>query len=168
MGDLYKEHLVKKEKTTIDTLERVGIIALTVVLALGGLFIRPILLAGALVVGILGYIFVFPNTDLEYEYLLVNRSLDIDKVMARTKRKKVKSFDLSTAEIIAPLHSHRLDYYNNNSQMKVQDYSSGNDEHRRFAFIIREDSQACKVIIEPDQDMERMMQQSMPGKCYLD
>ena len=167
MSDLYREHLVKKERTAMDTLVRVLLIGLTVVLALAGLLIHPYILAPALAMGIAAYV-LLPGTDLEYEYLLVNHSLDIDKVMAKTKRKRVKSFDLATADIIAPLHSHRLDYYNSNTQIKTLDFSSGNDEHKRFAFIIREEGSTTKVIFEPDEEMVSMLRQSMPSKCFAD
>jgi len=168
VSDLYKEHLVKKEVTGADTAKKAGCILLIVLCAAAGLFVHPLMLLAAIVLGILAVYFVFPNTDLEYEYLLVNHTLDIDKVMAKSRRKKVKSFDLSTADIIAPLNSHRMDYYNSNGSLKTQDYSSGNPEHRRYAFVIREDGNASKVIIEPDDDMIQMMRQSMPGKCFTD
>ncbi len=168
MSDLYKEHLVKKEPDAGDMVKKFGSIALIVLCAAAGLFIHPLMLLAAIILGILAAFFVFPNTDLEYEYLLVNHSLDIDKVMAKSRRKKLKSFDLSTADIIAPLNSHRLDYYNSNSALKTLDYSSGNPEHRRYAFIIREDGGTRRVIIEPDDAMIQMMHQSMPGKCFTD
>ena len=167
MSDLYKEHLVKKEKTAADTLVRVLLIGGTALLAVAGLLIHPYILIVAVALGIAAYV-LLPGTDLEYEYLLVNHSLDIDKVMAKTKRKRVKSFDLGGADIIAPLHSHRLDYYNSNTSIRTQDYSSGNDEHKRFAFIIREDNATTKVIFEPDEEMAQMLRQSMPSKCFLD
>ena len=167
MSDLYKEHLVKKESTPRDLLVRIGLIGGTGLLTAAGLFISPILLLAAVGMGVATW-FLLPGTDLEYEYLLVNHSLDIDKVMAKTKRKKVRSFDLSQADMIAPLHSHRLDYYNSNSGIKVLDLSSGNDEHLRYAFVINDGGAVTKVIIEPDEAMINMLRSSMPGKCFTD
>ncbi|MBR2527192.1 MAG: hypothetical protein IKE58_01770 [Blautia sp.] len=168
MSDQFKEHLVKKEPTAMDRLTRAAAIAFPALLAAAGIVLYPPVLLVAIILGIISYFIIFPSTDIEYEYLLVNRSLDVDKVLSKQKRKKVKSFDLATAEIIAPLNSHRLDYYNGNSQIKTLDYSSGNPQHKRFAFVIRESGEAVKVIFEPDEDMARMMQQTMPGKCHLD
>ena len=167
MSDLYKEHLVKKKQTASDKMMRVLLIGGTVLLGLAGILLYPIFLVGALAMGICAYIFL-PGTDLEYEYLLVNRSLDIDKVMAKTKRKRVRSFDLSGVDIIAPLNSHRLDYYNQNSNIKVLDYSSGEADHKRFAFIISEEGNLSKVIFEPDEEMASLLRQSMPSKVFLD
>ena len=63
--------------------------------------------------------FVIPKTDLEYEYLFVNGELDIDMIMSKSKRKRVKSLQLAEADLVAPLKSHRMDYYNGNQKMKT-------------------------------------------------
>ena len=89
-------------------------------------------------------------------------------VMSKSKRKKAKSINITEADLVAPLSSHRLDYYNNNQKMKVLDYSSGNPEHRRFAVITRDNNESCRIIIEPDQRMEQMIKNCAPGKVFLD
>ena len=138
MGDLYSELLVKKDKTAKDSLLKYGLIVLTALAAFAGLFINPIILIVAIALGIACY-FVIPKTDVEYEYLFINGDFDIDMIMSKTKRKKVKSFKLSEADLAAPLDSHRMDYYNSNQKLKVQDFSSGNPEHKRFAIHVNEE-----------------------------
>ena len=76
-------------------------------------------------------IFCPSNLDLEYEYVYVNGELDIDKIMSKSK-KTFKIFDLTKLELIAPLNSHRMDYHNHNTNLKVLDYSSGKKDHKRF------------------------------------
>ena len=110
MSDLYSEFLVKKESTAKDTIVKYGLIVLTILAAGAGLFISPLLLVLAIALGVACY-FVIPRTDLEYEYLFVNGEFDIDMVMAKSKRKKVMSVNLSEADLIAPLNSHKMDYY---------------------------------------------------------
>ena len=129
MGDLYSELLVKKDKTAKDSLLKYGLIVLTVLAVFAGLIITPLALIIAVALGIACY-FVIPKTDVEYEYLFINGDFDIDMIMSKTKRKKVKSFKLSEADLAAPLDSHRMDYYNGNQNMKVLDFSSGNPEHK--------------------------------------
>ena len=138
MGDLYSELLVKKDKTAKDSLLKYGLIVLTVLAVFAGLIITPLALIIAVALGIACY-FVIPKTDVEYEYLFINGDFDIDMIMSKTKRKKVKSFKLSEADLAAPLDSHRMDYYNSNQKLKVQDFSSGNPEHKRFAIHVNEE-----------------------------
>ena len=149
MGDLYSELLVKKDKTAKDSLLKYGLIVLTVLAVFAGLIITPLALIIAVALGIACY-FV------------------IDMIMSKTKRKKVKSFKLSEADLAAPLDSHRMDYYNGNQNMKVLDFSSGNPEHKRFGVITRLDGNLCKIILEPDEALAQAMKNSAPSKVFLD
>ncbi len=167
MSDLYYELLVKKETTAKDRITKFGLIALTALSVFAGLFITPLLLIAAIALGVACY-FVIPKTDLEFEYLYVNGELDIDMVMSKSKRKKAKSIDLSQADIIAPVNSHRMDYYNGNQKMKTLDYSSGNPDHKRYAVITRIGNESCRVIIEPDEKMAQSIKNCAPGKVFLD
>ena len=167
MGDLYSELLVKKDKTAKDSLLKYGLIVLTVLAVFAGLIITPLALTIAVALGIACY-FVIPKTDVEYEYLFINGDFDIDMIMSKTKRKKVKSFKLSEADLAAPLDSHRMDYYNSNQKLKVQDFSSGNPEHKRFAIVCRDGADTCKVIIEPDEILAKTMRNIAPSKVFLD
>lgn len=167
MGDLYSELLVKKDKTAKDSLLKYGLIILTVLAVFAGLIITPLALIIAVALGIACY-FVIPKTDVEYEYLFINGDFDIDMIMSKTKRKKVKSFKLSESDLAAPLDSHRMDYYNGNQNMKVLDFSSGNPEHKRFGVITRLDGNLCKIILEPDEALAQAMKNSAPSKVFLD
>ena len=167
MGDLYSELLVKKDKTAKDSLLKYGLIVLTVLAVFAGLIITPLALIIAVALGIACY-FVIPKTDVEYEYLFINGDFDIDMIMSKTKRKKVKSFKLSESDLTAPLDSHRMDYYNGNQNMKVLDFSSGNPEHKRFGVITRLDGNLCKIILEPDEALAQAMKNSAPSKVFLD
>ena len=167
MGDLYSELLVKKDKTAKDSLLKYGLIVLTVLAVFAGLIITPLALIIAVALGIACY-FVIPKTDVEYEYLFINGDFDIDMIMSKTKRKKVKSFKLSESDLAAPLDSHRMDYYNGNQNMKVLDFSSGNPEHKRFGVITRLDGNLCKIILEPDEALAQAVKNSAPSKVFLD
>lgn len=167
MGDLYSECLVKKEPTSKDTLVKYGLIILTAVAVAAGLLFNFLFLLAAVVLGIACY-FIVPKTDLEYEYLFVNGEMDIDMVMAKSKRKKAKTVNIKEADLVAPLDSHRLDYYNSNSKIKTLDYSSGNPNHKRFAIITRDKGENCRIIIEPDEQMQQAVKNSAPSKVFLD
>ena len=160
MSDLYSELLVKKESTAKDGIMKYGLIVLTALAVLAGIFVNPLILLAAGVLGIACY-FVIPKTD-------VNGEFDIDMVMAKSKRKRVKSFNLSEADLVAPLNSHRMDYYNGNQNMKVLDYSSGNPQHKRFGVITRLDNATCKIILEPDEALAQAMKKTAPSKVFLD
>ena len=168
MSDLYSELLVKKERTMKDKLMKGGMIALVVIFGLAGILFMPLLLFVAIALGIVAYFVVIPGTDLEFEYLFVNGELDIDKIMAKSKRKRVKNLNISECDLMAPLNSHRMDYYNGNQKMKVMDFSSGIEDHKRYAMITRDGGETCKVILELDDALANTMKNSAPSKVFLD
>ena len=167
MSELYKELLVKKEKTPKDTLTKGLLIFMTVLFGFAGLLMHPLFLIGLVLFIVLDY-FVIPKTSLEYEYLFINGEFDIDVIMSQSKRKRVMSFSLAESDLVAPVNSHRMDYYNGNQKMKVYDYSSGNPEHKRFAVITRKNNESCRIILEPDEALAAAMKNSAPSKVFLD
>ena len=162
MSDLYSELLVKKKQTGKDLAIKYGLIALTVIMVLGGLVLNALLLVPAIALGVACY-FVIPKTD-----LFVNGELDIDMIMSKSKRKRVKSLQLAEADLVAPLKSHRMDYYNGNQKMKTIDFSSGIEDHKRYAMIVRDSGETCKVILELDDELANTMKNSAPSKVFLD
>ena len=140
---------------------------LTVVFVLVGFIFMPgipgLLVAAATAVG--AY-FVYLNASIEYEYLYVDKEISIDKVLAKSRRKKAGSYSLEQMEIFAPLNSHRLDSYRNR-QLKTQDYSSGiaAQPEKRYMMIWNGDT---KIILEPNAEMVKAIQSVAPRKVFTD
>lgn len=167
MSDLYSEVLVKRQPTMKDKLIKAGLIIFTGGAVAAGL-VMPVLWIVAIGLGVACY-FIFQKTDLEYEYLFVNGELDVDVIMGKAKRKRIKSFDMQAVEIIAPLNSHRVDYYKGNTRMKTFDYSSGVAEHKQYMMIVNDSKEgSCKVILEPGDELADYMKKSAPSKVFLD
>lgn len=167
MNELYYEHLIKKIPSAKDKLIKYGLIVLTALFLLAGLLIYPVfLIAGLVMIGVC--YFVLPMTDLEYEYIYVDGDIDIDAVMGKSKRKRKKSFSVKDMELMAPVNSHRMDYYNNNAKMQVCDFSSNNPENRCFAVVVHTDAGAQKILFEPNEEIIDAMRMRAPGKVFMD
>lgn len=93
------------------------------------------------------------NRYREYEYLLVSDELDISVVKNRCKRKKLATYALSELQCMAPVRSHRLDHFHSNPQLKVRDYSSGNEEHTIYSMIFASQGMLQEVRVEPSEAM---------------
>lgn len=164
MSESYVEVMVKKESTILGKLLNLIVtflIIFTVVLFV--MSFNPMMLIGTIVFGVAAY-FVRMNTNLEYEYLYVDKELTIDKIMAKTKRKKVTQISMERLEVIAPIGSHHLDEYKNRLD-KTPDYSSGKADAKRYLLVY--DGQRS-VIIEPGEDMLRMIKNIAPRKVFYD
>ena len=162
MSESYVELLVKKKKTPKDSILKGLMIAGIVILVLIGLVI-PLVLIAASALGVLAY-FKMPGLDLEFEYLYVNGELDIDKIMSKVKRKRVGSFDISKAEMVAPVKSHELDYYRQSKDLKVVDCSSGEDHANVYGMVIKDEKGMKLVLFEPNQEILDDMRRIAPRK----
>jgi hypothetical protein len=86
--------------------------------------------------------------------------------MAKSRRKRVATFDLNKMEIVAPVKSWHLDNFKNRTD-KTVDYSSGEEKQpdRRFLFFY---DGKQKVIFEPNEEMIKAMQFAAPRKVFKD
>lgn len=162
MSESYVELLVKKKKTPKDSILKGLMIAGIVILVLIGLVI-PLVLIAAIALGVLAY-FKMPGLDLEFEYLYVNGELDIDKIMSKVKRKRVGSFDIGKAEMVAPVKSHELDYYRQSKDLKVVDCSSGEENANVYGMVIKDEKGMKLVLFEPNQEILDDMRRIAPRK----
>ncbi len=119
----------------------------------------------AIAVGVGAY-FLGLNANLEYEYLYVDRQLTVDKIMAKTRRKRVETFDLERMEMLAPIKSWHLEDYKNR-QFKTVDYSAGVEEKpdRRYCMIYNGEK---KVIFQPNEEMVTAIRSIAPRKVFTD
>ena len=165
MNDLYKEILVKKQSTGTDMLKKVGMIALTVVLAAGGLLIHPLLLLAAVGAGVATW-YISTGLDLEYEYLYVNGDIDIDKIMNKQRRKRAASYSFETLELIAPSDSHELDQYR--SRAAEKDFTSGVPGTKSYTAVYTADGGLQMVKLELDQELIADIRRMAPRKVSRD
>lgn len=165
MNETYVECLVARKSSAIMTFLKVLLIMMTAVFVFLGLMFIPALLV-AIITGVGAY-FATMNANVEYEYLYLDKEVSVDKVMAKSKRKKAGSFSIDQMEIMAPLNSHRLDSYKNRSMKKSYDFSSGtaNQPERRYMMIFSGDT---KVVLEPNEAMIKAIQTVAPRKVFRD
>lgn len=163
-NDTYVELLVRKKTSPLMLVLRVLTMAFTAVLALLGVASVFFLLA-AIICGVGAY-FVYLNADLEYEYLYVDKQLSIDKVMAKSRRKKLAEFDLQRMEVLAPITSYHLDEYKNRNY-KTLDFSSGTAGSPDPRYVMYYNGEQ-KVILEPDGNLVKAIQNIAPRKVFFD
>ena len=170
MSDLYLEELVKKKRTGKDNAMRIGLMALTAVLVVLALLSWNMLIIVPAIAICVADIFIFPRFQTEWEYQYVNGEIDVDRILNKAKRKRIASFDISNAEILAPAASHRLDYYNNNPKMKVKDFTSCVPEISKsiYAMIVSKEGEIQKILFEPTQQMLRDLRAKAPRKVFFD
>ena len=162
MNETYVEWMVKKKPSLIMKLLKMLTMIITVFLILLGLMNIYLLIAGAVFAGLTYFIGL--NTEIEYEYLYVDRQLSIDKVLNRSRRKKVAAYELERMEILAPASSYHLDSYKNRTA-EVKDYSSGIINQPDSRYIMFYDG-TKKLIFEPNAEMVKAIKTVAPRKVF--
>lgn len=166
MNDLYKEILVKQQNTQGAVLKKYGIIALTVLLAAGGLFISILLLIPAVAAGI-GAFFILSRFEKEYEYLYVNGDFDVDVIYNMQKRKRIGSYDAEALVAFAPEKSSHLDEFRNQN-LPVRDYTSHTGQAPVWCGIYTTDGGKELVRFEfDDEELVTDLRRKAPRKVFM-
>lgn len=164
MSDTYVECLVKAKQSPVAKFVKVILIVLTVFFGIIMLVFAPAMIA-ALITGVGAYL-VNMFTDLEYEYLYLDKEIVIDKVMAKSKRKRIATYSVDRMEILAPVKSYHLDNYKNRN-VKEKDYSIGEvlQPDLRYAMYYEGGE---RILLSPSEDMIKALKNVAPRKVFND
>ena len=102
--------------------------------------------------------------DHEFEYLFVNGALDIDKIMAKSRRKKVFTMELNEMEVLAQAGSAELRPYQG---LKTVDFSSGNRDAKQYEMVIVQKGEKKRVVFEPNSTILEGMKMLAPRKVFV-
>lgn len=164
MSETYVECLVKQKQSGLGKFFKYLLIMLTVVFAVLMLLI-PFAFIVAVAAGIGAY-FVNMFTDLEFEYLYLDKELVVDKVMAKSRRKRIGTYSVDRMEILAPVKSYHLDGFKNRN-VKVKDYSIGEElqPDKRYAMYYEGGE---KILLSPSEELVKAIRSVAPRKVFLD
>lgn len=165
MSESYVECLVKQKNSMAAVLLKWVLIVAAVLFGILGLMGAFIPLIIAVVLGVCAYI-VALRSDLEYEYLYLDKEITIDKIMRQTKRKKVATLEVERMEIIAPFHSHRIDSYRNR-QFKTVDYSIGEEKKPDLRYVMYYNGEK-RIILSPSPELLKAIHAVAPRKVFTD
>ncbi len=166
MSETYVECLVKAKQSAKAKFLKGLLVVLTIILALGVLIIGNVIVL-ILAVGCgVGAYFVSLWTDLEYEYLYLDKEIVVDKVMAKSNRKRVATYSVDRIEILAPMHSHHLDNYKNRN-VKVKDYSIGEELKPDLRYVMYYEG-GEKVVLSPSEELVKVLKSVAPRKVFTE
>lgn len=165
MSETYVECLVKAKQSIVAKIFKVILIGLTAIFGIATFvfMLLPAMLL-AVITGVGAY-FLNMYTDLEYEYLYLDKELIVDKVMAKTKRKRVASYSVDRMEVLAPIKSYHLDNFKNRD-VKVKDYSVGQELQPDLRYVMYVGAE--KIILNPSEKMVSAIKNVAPRKVFND
>ncbi len=161
MNDAYVEWLVKRKTPAWTILVKALLIVVCVIM----FFLAVTIPFGFLLLlaAMLAAYFVFPMFNVEFEYLVVNDQLSVDRIMGQKRRKKVWEATLDQIEIMAPLDSYLLKDAEK-KDMKVLDFSSHMQGAKVYGIIAQTASGSAKVLFEPNEKILKHLWSRAPRK----
>lgn len=165
MSDIYKEYMVKRASSKLGKVMKGVCIALAAVsfILLSSSIIGIILVV---VFGVLAYV-IHLHSDIEYEYLYVDKELSVDKIMAKSKRKHVDTFLVEQMEVVAPIGSYHLDgFKHKDSSYKLQDFTSKSSQSGAQVYVIYCNN-SKKILIEADENFMKAMHMNAPRIVHM-
>ena len=106
-------------------------------------------------------IYLYLEFDAEYEYLFVNGELDVDKIIHKSRRRRICTIKLEEIEVLAPFGTGELRQY---QRAKKSDYSSGRRNDQTYVLVVSRAGELRKIIFEPNQTIVDGYAGMIPGK----
>lgn len=162
MNETYYEIMVAKKTSPVMKFAQILTAVLAVIFALS-MFLGAIWgIVLAAVFGVASH-FLSLYSSVEYEYLYIDKELQIDRILAKSKRKRMETLDLNELVVLAPLHSHEVDYYRK-QDVKRGDYSSGDEANEKNKYLLVVDNK--QIIFEPTEEMVKTVRMFAPRKVF--
>ena len=166
--DIFIEKLVKKQKTSKDMLKAIGLILASLVIVF---FIVPLIpfVKGFLIFFIVAIPFfayyVIKSQNVEYEYAYTNGELDVDRIVAESRRKRLLSVDCKDFEIVAKVSSDKYSDEYRKIPNKVEAVSSMTSPDVYFA-VFENGGKRTILYFEPNDKMIEAMWKYIPRKFF--
>lgn len=159
--DNYCEQLVEKVKTGSD-IARMVLVSLGLILGASAFMFLSIYFGiSALVifsVGLLALgVWLVSGMNVEYEYIVTNNEMDIDKIVGRRKRKRMITIDLSKADDFGgypPKEDIDAD--------TTVHATSGLEKNAHYLLVQHDDYGKVKVIFNPNEKLREAIAQELP------
>jgi hypothetical protein len=174
--DTYIEQIVVKKSETID---KIKIALLTIALILAIVLVNVLISIKAFqafaFIGIFlefgiayGYWFLLTSFKIEYEYALTNAELDIDKIIAKRKRKRLITVKIKEVEIMAPvIGNEKNEFFNQNFKTVIDASSSPLSPNTFFITTHHEKLGHIKLFFTPEQRIIDICKSVAPRKVII-
>ena len=171
--DIFIEQLIKKESDTKLLLQRIGIVVLVIILSLAAIFFGGLIaplqsLIPLLVIAIIyGGWHLFGMTQLEYEYVITNGEIDIDKIIAQKKRTRICSFDGKNVEDVG---KYKSDDHKNKSYGKIIKACINENDEKNTWYVVYKDPNFGNtlVLFSPNEKVLDAFKKSLPRQMQVD
>lgn len=156
--DTFFEQLVAIKKTSKTWLAYFAIALLAIAIMTVTFWIVPQIFIIVIAVVFFGIYKLYSLLNIEYEYIITNSIMDIDRIIAKSSRKRVLTFNLGEVERV---EKYRADL----PQEMLKDclFACNKNDENAIVMIIHSDGKPKKsLIVAPDDRMKDAMKKFLP------
>ncbi|WP_028991367.1 hypothetical protein [Thermoanaerobacter thermocopriae] len=166
--DAFIEKLVKKQKTSKDTLFSIGVVVAALIIVFGVIPLIPIVrnlwIFFLFLFAYLAY-YLIRSRNIEFEYSLTNSELDVDKIIDQKKRKHVISVDCRDFEVMAKINSDKFTQDIKTIKNRIEAVSSMSSPDVYFA-VFEDKGLKTVLFFEPNEKMIEVIARYIPRKLF--
>ncbi len=169
--DTYAEYIIKKKKRAADYALIVLAVFAGAVLSLAALLVNAMILGlGWIAIAFVWYgVYVLINSrNLEYEYIVTNGELDVDKIIAKNGRKRIITVDFREVELCARVNDgeFRAQYENTANIAKVLDLTGDAKSDNVYFADFHSDGERKRILFEPNEKIFNGLKQVNPRNVH--
>jgi hypothetical protein len=167
--DIFMEKIVQKGRTPTDRLITIAIIIVTAIACLVFLNLSKFLgMFGTILAAGVVYLAyrLIKSRNIEFEYIVTNGEIDIDKIMSKSRRKRIFSANCKDFDVVAKVKSDKYTQEVKNIQNKIMAASSMVAPDLYF-FTLNYKGKRTIVYFEPDEKMLTSFRTFIPRNVFI-
>ena len=157
----YYEFLVEGKPNKCARFFKEALIVLAIVFLVASFLLGNLLFIFLAVISGFASFICSKYTEVEYEYLFLEKELSVDKIYNKERRKHVETFNMEKVLVFAPEKSSKSDRYSSVKDLKVSDYSSCADTGELKKFEMYYEG-SRKIIFSLDEEMIKAFKSKCP------
>lgn len=173
MMDIFCEFIVKKKFGVINFLLLFGLSSAAVILAFVlFIIISPFLgpeISMLVVIGVIYFAYTLSKgLFVEFEYALTNNEMDVDKILAKSKRKRVITVDFKNIDICASINDEKYSYeYKNTASIAKTFNLTGVCDNEIYFVDFAGEKGKTRVLFQPSDKMKEAMKTINPSFIHI-
>ncbi|HHX72350.1 MAG TPA: hypothetical protein GX701_05415 [Clostridiales bacterium] len=160
----YIEYMVRRLPQPMDALKKLGIALVGIAIMAAGIIwagILSILIIGGVLVGVF---WLYKQFEIEYEYIYTDGQLDVDKIIARERRKSVLTIDVTEFEVFAPVKPEYFGAFEKQEFQRRIDASTSPLSKERWFAVYQGEGGKTLLIFEPNQTIIQAIRRQIPSR----
>ena len=171
--DIFIEYMVKRKKRLVDTIKTIFIVIVSYILIMAVMVFSSVSIIGSvflLLIGgiIYGAYLLITSSNVEYEYILVNSEMDVDKILNARRRKKMTAVNLHKVILFSKKKNPEFKkYFSDKSVEKIYASRDKNDDETYF-IVYMEKEETKMILFNPNEAIIDRIKALNPQKTFID